>query len=52
MPVILTSPDEIETWLTAPAEEAVQLQRPLPGGALRIVATGEKQDAAGTDIVK
>ena len=44
MPVILTTPDEIETWLTASPDEALQLQRPLPGGALRIVATGEKQD--------
>ena len=44
MPVILTKPDEIETWLTAPAEEALKLQRPLPGGALKIVARGEKYD--------
>ncbi len=29
MPVILTDSDEIETWLTAPWEEARQLQRPL-----------------------
>ena len=44
MPVILTKPDEIETWLTAPAEEALKLQRPLPGGAPKIVARGEKYD--------
>ncbi|RYG18600.1 SOS response-associated peptidase [bacterium] len=44
MPVILTMPDEIETWLTAPWEVARQLQRPLPRGALRIVATGAKED--------
>ena len=44
MPVVLTKPDEIETWLTAPAEEALQLQRPLPGGALKIVARGQKYD--------
>jgi putative SOS response-associated peptidase YedK len=52
MPVILTTSDEIETWLTAPADEALRLQRPLPGGALRIVATGEKQDAGRADLVE
>jgi hypothetical protein len=30
--------------MTAPAPEALKLQRPLPAGALRIVATGEKND--------
>jgi putative SOS response-associated peptidase YedK len=44
MPVILTSHDEIEQWMTAPAEEALRLQRPLPDHALRIVARGEKKD--------
>jgi putative SOS response-associated peptidase YedK len=46
MPVILTEPHEIETWMTAPVEEALKLQRPLPDGSLRIVATGEKKDEA------
>ncbi|MHC4042849.1 SOS response-associated peptidase [Bradyrhizobium sp. 23AC] len=46
MPVILTTRDEVETWMTAPAEEALKLQRPLPEGALRIVARGVKEDAA------
>ena len=45
MPVILTTPAEIETWMKAPAEEALQLQRPLPDGTLKIVMTGEKEDA-------
>ena len=40
MPVILTEPADIETWLTAPAEVALRLQRPLPDGALKIVARG------------
>jgi putative SOS response-associated peptidase YedK len=46
MPVILTSPDEVETWMTAPADEALKLQRPLPDEALRIVAHGVKEDPA------
>jgi hypothetical protein len=29
---------------TAPADEALQLQRPLPNGALKIVMTGAKED--------
>jgi putative SOS response-associated peptidase YedK len=46
MPVILTTSEEIETWMTAPAKEALALQRPLPNNALRIVARGQKQDGA------
>lgn len=44
MPVILTTEDEIETWMTAPAEEALRLQRALPDGSLQIVARGRKED--------
>ena len=46
MPVILTTPEEIDQWLTAPAEEALTLQRPLPDGALVVVGRGQKQDGA------
>jgi putative SOS response-associated peptidase YedK len=46
MPVILTSPWEIETWMTAPVEEALKLQRPLWDGALTIVARGDRKDEA------
>ena len=44
MPAILTTPDEIEAWLSAPWAEAVALQRPLQDGALQIVARGELND--------
>ena len=44
MPVIITTPEEIETWMTAPTEEALELQRLLPDGSLKIVARGEKKD--------
>lgn len=45
MPVILTTPEECETWMTAPWETAKVLQRPLPDGMLQIVARGAKRDA-------
>ncbi len=44
MPVILTTVDEVEMWLSAPAEIALSLQRPLPEHALKIVARGARQD--------
>jgi putative SOS response-associated peptidase YedK len=44
MPVVLTTQEQIETWMTAPADEALRLQRPLSNGALMIVARGQKRD--------
>ncbi|GGH63597.1 SOS response-associated peptidase [Frigidibacter albus] len=46
MPVILTRPEEWRLWLTAPAPEALRLQRPLPDGMLQIVAEGVREDIA------
>jgi putative SOS response-associated peptidase YedK len=46
MPAILTDPDEWDTWLQAPWNEASILQRPLPDGALQVVAKGGRQDGA------
>jgi putative SOS response-associated peptidase YedK len=44
MPVILTNAEEIEQWLTASANDALSLQRPLLAGSLKIVARGVKED--------
>jgi putative SOS response-associated peptidase YedK len=46
MPVILTEADELEVWMEAPWAKAKELQRPLPDGALQVVARGSKQDGA------
>lgn len=37
MPVLLTDEDEWRAWLTAPVDEALRLQRPLPTEIMRIV---------------
>ena len=47
MPVILTSREEIEIWMTAPTAVAMALQRPLPDGMLRVVRHGGKGDDEG-----
>ena len=44
MPVILSTPGDIDRWMGADWSDAVGLQRPLPDGSLRIVARGERQD--------
>ncbi|GJD82473.1 SOS response-associated peptidase [Methylobacterium haplocladii] len=46
MPVILTTDEEHDAWLRADWSEASALQRPLPDGALMIVAKGNKGDGA------
>lgn len=45
MPVVLTQPAEWRLWLTASAQEALRLQHPLPDGALKVVATGLREDS-------
>ena len=43
-PVILLDEAQREEWMNAPWEMARYVQRPPPAGALRIVATGAKED--------
>jgi putative SOS response-associated peptidase YedK len=51
MPLILTTPEEADLWLSADTADELTLQRPLPEYALRIVAKGEKEDR-GPDVVE
>jgi putative SOS response-associated peptidase YedK len=52
MPVILTTPAEVDLWLAADdAPKALELQRPLPDDALKVVASGEREDGASEDNV-
>jgi putative SOS response-associated peptidase YedK len=44
MPVILTTEDEMDAWMNAPIDDALELQRPREPGMLKIVARGEKSD--------
>ena len=43
-PVLLLDEETREAWMNAPWEVARELQRPPPGGALRVVATDTKKD--------
>jgi putative SOS response-associated peptidase YedK len=47
-PVILKTPDEVDVWLSAETMDALELRRPLPDGAFKIVARGERSD--GKDL--
>src|SRR5207245_9404376 len=44
MPVMLTSDEEYDAWLSAEPEEALKLQRPLRADQVMIVAKGERAD--------
>jgi putative SOS response-associated peptidase YedK len=52
MPVLLRTVDEIDRWLTAPSEEALELQTPLPDGTLEIVAVGRREDGPGSSLLE
>jgi putative SOS response-associated peptidase YedK len=44
MPVILTTDEEFDLWLTAPAKEVPHMQRPLLSELMTIVAAGAESD--------
>jgi len=44
MPVLLTTDEEFETWLSAEPADALKLQRPLPADKMKIVAKGQRED--------
>ena len=47
-PVILKTPDEVDVWLSAETKDALELQGPLPDGALKIATQGERSN--GKDL--
>jgi putative SOS response-associated peptidase YedK len=44
MPVVPTTPEEYDVWLTAPTEEALKLQKPLPDDMFGIMKAGNQID--------
>lgn len=47
MPVILTTQEEMDAWMTVPMKEALALQRPLPEEMLEVVAVGKQGKPGG-----
>jgi putative SOS response-associated peptidase YedK len=50
MPVLLTEPEEFETWLSGPPDAAFRLVRTFAAERMRIVQSGaEKRDLLGAE---
>jgi putative SOS response-associated peptidase YedK len=49
MPVILSTEEEIEMWLTTPWEDACKLQRPLPDGKIVLLPSMEAPPLADVE---
>lgn len=50
MPVLLTEPEEFDTWLSGPPDAAYRLVRTLPAERMRIVQSGiQKRDLLGAE---
>ncbi len=49
VPVILRTPEEVDTWLGAPIDEALRFQedQPFPAGTLGVLGRGGKTDGDG-----
>lgn len=43
MPVLLSEPDQFDTWLNGPTEDAFALARSFPAEAMRIVQSGSER---------
>ncbi len=53
MPVLLSSPEDFETWLTGSPEAAYSLVRTYPAERMRIVQSGAaKRDLLGADVAE
>ncbi|OAH21698.1 hypothetical protein AX289_17395 [Methylorubrum populi] len=46
MPVLLTKPKERRTWLEAPVDQALELQRPLLDDEMKVIAEGARLSGA------
>jgi len=47
MPMVLTTREEIDVWINAPAADVLKLQRPLANNTLKIGVRGDKEDGGG-----
>jgi putative SOS response-associated peptidase YedK len=51
MPVLLSEPEQFDTWLNGSQQEAFALARSYPAEAMRIVESGSaREDQLGADV--